>query len=403
MGTPREYKGHASDFSFGFDKARVKIGMASKLGDKVNDRVPRQEDTVDADVGIEDFKKLPHKERIASIMEAFAILEGEIEEKVFKNKPTLGGSVACVTFSWLEEIPDSANKKLVTYTANVGDCSTYLVRVKKAGEKVTEVKRLNAHLDHYEEDPDPTSGKTKWKHCYEDGKMRIDGSLAMSRTFGDTTLDASGIRHDPHVEYHEFIISPEEVPYLIDACDGVTEIIEQFSSPAYRKYLESLGDTPFVIAYGDRQLEIHDPINLNDTRLIHLLMQECLQSTAEQKGQDIRLGAIAELITHWAYQGSLDNISDVVVIPGEVPSYMSVYDGHGIDDTTGKAVAEFCRDHFPRILRERCAKKLVEEEEFNQQSHAIYSLFNPSVPEPEKKGPPSSSASPKLTGRRGED
>lgn len=394
MGKPREYKVHAADFSFGFDKAGVKIGMASKMGDKVFDKHPKQEDAVDADVGMEDFKKLSHEDRIAVIMETFAEVQSNVESQIFRNKPTIGGATACVTFSWLEEIPGSLNMKLITYTANVGDCSTYLARAKKSDESVGFVERLNTSIDHYDERKE--GDKVNWK--LEDGKMRVAGCLAMSRALGNTKLNKDGLRHDPHVEYHEFVITPEEIPLLVTTCDGVTEITEQFSEPAMRKYLESLGyGQPYVLAYGDRLLNIPYPLKLTDTIFMRHLLQEALESTAEQKGQDKRLGSIAELITHWAYQASMDNISDVVIIPSKTPSYMGVYDGHGT-----KAVSEYCRDNFARILRERCAKKLAAEEKFGQKSHAIHSLFttpSASEPDPEKKTP----TAPKLTGGHWDD
>lgn len=310
------------------DAKDTQVSVAEFQGDRNT-----QEDAYDAQA-LAEFKKLSHADRIKALNDTFKELN-----KLCQNHEN--GSTACVTFSWLEDVPGSENQRLVTYTAYQGDSSAFFTRV-DANNKVIESKRLNPTLHHPDQEKNINAGHA----ASIDGGLKLItivdnkvGALAVSRALGDKSFTHSHpLFHTAEIAFDSIELKKGESAYVTIACDGYTECVGK----PYK-----MNET--VFSYNGKTIPMQEKLSqLKDKKsqeecFVSLTMQASLDKIREDKEPFKNL---ALHLAQWGYIKSKDNISVIAKKPGRTATYGAVYDGHGSSD-----VSKLAQKHFPSIMR----------------------------------------------------
>lgn len=172
------------------------------------------------------------------------------------------GTTCCSVTAWL----DKRKGKIITWTANLGDSSAFLIIIDKTG-KIQKAESLHPLHD--------TCGILNKDH------------RRLTRGFGDIHSEARGFSHHPDIFHAETPFFKDDEVWIVVACDGLTECNK-------------------VTANGIGQI-----ISLNYDKSPENIA-EALVNTAYHQGR-----------------GSTDNISVGVFEVSEIPASLTVFDGHG--------------------------------------------------------------------------
>jgi serine/threonine protein phosphatase PrpC len=253
---------------------------------------PTQEDRVVVEQ-LPDFIFLSLADRERVLDQTVRALQAEINTQ---HQAVYEGSTLCVTVL--------CGKTL--YNANVGDSESFLV-VRDETDAVIRFERINAVL-HEINDENVASLKEagfKIKSSLNDGHRLVDADglpgINMYRAIGDLAYDSAGLQHHPDLYKVHVDIPQGGNAYVINACDGLTEVL-------------SFAELEKIIKKNSHALLKDMPLILANAALAH---------------------------------GSHDNIS-VMVTPvdlSEKVKYLAIFDGHG-----GSLVSDFLSESFHKML-----------------------------------------------------
>ncbi|MHB1948936.1 MAG: PP2C family serine/threonine-protein phosphatase [Gammaproteobacteria bacterium] len=261
--------------------AHQKIGFCEIQGNR-----EAQEDVLDAIDDLAGIKSMPAKD-----------IKAIYKKTIFNMQEKHGnesdqGSTLCSVVAWID-----SERTLNSYTAYVGDSSSYLIVLNEKNEVVS-YTRLNKKLHNPDEGrlilTDPL-GFPVYSIRY-DMVVLARGALALNRSIGDTAYEVVGLSHEPEIDEFKISIAPMHKAYVVVACDGLTE----------------------------------GNLNLND---IGEIVAKNSSSSSEIIARELVMAAYD--------RGSNDNISvSVMLIDSEQPISAMVCDGHGgkkVSQAVGKA------------------------------------------------------------------
>ena len=277
----------------------VKIGMCEIQGHR-----PSQEDSLQvAVVKIQEFPELSHEAREQVLRDTFDQLQNKY------GKYGAVGSTGCVVTAWVDE-----DATLQVATASLGDSAAYLVVVNDDSNVVVQALQLNELHN-----PDPRLNASEYARVakiaipstsYPQGHLRLNGALAVSRAFGDTSFERYGLLHTPEVTQETKALAPHQRAFIVLACDGLTEdnslTLEQIANSINRLYKST-------------------PVD----RMASFLVNTALAN------------------------GSYDNISAAVFEVGKTPQSAVIFDGHN-----GAQVSQALGKHFYPLFEKNIKTEL---------------------------------------------
>jgi serine/threonine protein phosphatase PrpC len=211
-------------------------------------------------------------------------------------------------------------------TANLGDSTAYVVIVDDKNN-VIDCKRINK------------LHKPANNYLYAS-----DGSvIAVAGAIGDSKFDRAGMIHTPDIYNDSVTIPPSGKAFVIVACDGMTEAIEQQNLMLKQQNKQPQHPTA-------------------DADYVKKHVQTILQSTPNATPDELS----RHLVKMALQDGSTDNISviSVAINPAsQDTSIVAVFDGHG-----GSAVSQYCQDHFTQHLQNQLTNPLQQSQSQQQKS-----------------------------------
>jgi serine/threonine protein phosphatase PrpC len=265
----------------------VKIGMCEIQGHR-----PSQEDSLQVAVAqVQEFRELSYEAREQVLIDTF----DQLQNKYGKHASV--GSTGCVVTAWVDE-----DAVLQVACAGVGDSAVYLVVVHDDANVVVRALQLNELHN-----PDPRLNANEYARVakisvpstqYEQGQLRLNGLLAVSRAFGDTSFERYGLLHTPEILQDIRQMAPHERAFIVLACDGLTE---------------------------------NDSLDLDR-----------IASSVNRLYKSTPVDRIANFLVNTAFvNGSYDNISAAVFEVGKTPQSAAIFDGHN-----GAQVSQALGKHF---------------------------------------------------------
>lgn len=264
-----------------------------------------------------------NEEDLARIMfSAIVVLERKLEKNKEINHKKIGSTLTA-----------SLQYKNHLVTANVGDSRTLLITESPDAKN----KKYTVKARTWDHKPDT---ERELQRIYADGGHvfhkphnvpRLNGSLAMSRSIGDTRL--RGNRHKPTL-----------------TCDNLTQSLKEKNNSYILHFCDGLSDT-----LSDKEIE--DFINQSTAsghtleNTVTSLLKYAAQSTCVIDKYIVDEKEVER-------KGSADNITVLLVPANKNPDDVTlsfVADGHG-----GNAVSNYITKNLPSIVQ-RMTKKLQEE------------------------------------------
>jgi serine/threonine protein phosphatase PrpC len=310
----------------------IKIGISSIQGKR-----PYQEDEVVFAVKqVEAFSQLNNEE----IKKALDATSKEMASHCAAQENSKEeGTTACVAIARL------AGNAVHSTIGNAGDSVAYLVILNES--KGTPVVRVSKRLhdihnaENAKECQRVVNSGGAIIQPYGSNSLRLNGDLAVLRTWGDTRHTSKGLSSELEVTSAETKLEPGEKAYLIVASDGLSDGMR-------------IDDMAAVIC----------------------------------RGQHEGPGALSSKLTQIALNnGSRDNISVCVVPipPSGVPVSAAVFDGHG-----GASISRCAREEFYATL----CKHLTAELQAKQQNQAAAASATPPLAAAAAVSMPSVAATP---------
>lgn len=291
------YHGDASDYR----KTVCGVGACEILG-----RRGSQEDRMEIGTATQlaALPKLNDKAIESSFTEAFAQLESRVRD-LGRQSDQCGSTCVCAA-AWV----DPATKQLTTCTANVGDSEAILVVIRKDG--TVEQRRLNTL--HNAADAGEVA-RVGSENISDEG--RLGGELAITRAFGDHSLDGANVGHAPDVKVDRTItLADGDRAFVVVGCDGLTDNVANDD--------KAKKNAPAAIA------------------------KTLAENLAEDKDKSPELIAQSLVSEAYSQRQSRDNISCSVFEVTGHPTSVVVCDGHG-----GEAVSQLVGEHFFSTVQNR--------------------------------------------------
>lgn len=246
------------------------------------------------------IKKI-HADTVAFLSEWILLSDITLREYMGKNE-SISGSTQCSVLI--------AKNKI--YTTSLGDSAAYLCCLDQ-NANVSEFRRLNTLLHNPSSAEEALRITQQSKNSTNNAIInnRLNGQLAVSRSYGDAYFERYGLSHEPDVYIDDVVIPEGGKAFVVVACDGLTECYARTERP--------------VLSESD----IAELINMN---------------------QYENVSNIAKVLAERAKaRGSMDNISVAVtqIDPQAVDAkYIAIFDGHG-----GDQVSAFLQQHYSAVYK----------------------------------------------------
>lgn len=299
------------------------------------------------------FKSLTHTYRIATLKALFTKLNTHFQRNI-------AGSTACLTIAWMEDIPNSKKRQLMTYTAYQGNNSVFLM-VANAKNEVTDSTRLNLTIH----DPE----LLKNKRCVsKTGGVSYLGSAKVSRALGNYyNAPLNPDFHVAEITSATFEISEDETAHIINVSDGMTETMTRLKQlheyHSYKSLWKDLGE--HIIVRDGKTIPVtkimkqSQDAKAQQESFIGHVTQASLQIMHEKKESPDHL---AYYLAQWGYILAHDNITVMTMTPNNEPVFTAIFDGHKnpayhrqLGNTVSKEAAKVCENWLENEINNQYA------------------------------------------------